>query len=236
MNKNVYSTIDLNACRSAQTGIRMSKEKEYAGTVCPPKVKAIYQAVFELFEKGADLNSLTVSEITKKAGIGKGTAYEYFTDKEEMIARAIFYNVEMFCQKICKGIEEEATLYDKLNFVLLTMEEQISHANCLFRLVHIISSNSVTSRRFREVIEQQRLFGEKPVVSVAKQVLKDVFQEKEMLSQEKKSYLLMSVYSKVLCYGMLLSEEQHGLAEQKDAMRSLICRGICKEVEEIEVL
>ena len=214
----------------------MSKVKENAGTECQPKVKAIYQAVFELFGEGADLNSLTVSEITKKAGIGKGTAYEYFSDKEEMIARAIFYNVEMFCQKICEGVDREKNLYDKVNFVLLTMEQQISHANCLFRLVHIISSNAVTSRHFREVIEQQRLFGEKPVVSVAKQVLKDVFKDKEALSQEKKNYLLMSVYSKVLSYGMLLSEKQNGPTEQKDAMRSLICKGICKEVDEIENL
>ena len=49
--------------------IEMSKVKDNAGAECPPKVKAIYQAVFELFEEGTDLNSLTVSEITKKAGI-----------------------------------------------------------------------------------------------------------------------------------------------------------------------
>ena len=216
--------------------IEMSKVKDNAGAECPPKVKAIYQAVFELFEEGTDLNSLTVSEITKKAGIGKGTAYEYFSDKEEMIARAIFYNVEMFCQKICKGIDREKDLPDKVNYVLCAMEQQIPNTNCLFRLVHIISGNAVTSRRFREVVEQQRLFGEKPVESVAKQVLKDVFNEKETLSQEKKNYLLMSVYSKVLSYGMFLSENQYGSAEQKDAMRSLICRGICKEVDEIEDL
>ena len=85
----------------------MGKVKENTGAECPPKVKAIYQAVFELFEEGADLNSLTVSEITKKAGIGKGTAYEYFSDKEEMIARAILYSVEVFCQKICEGLDKE---------------------------------------------------------------------------------------------------------------------------------
>ena len=67
-------------------------DKEYL-----PKEKAIYQAVLALFEEGADLNSLTVSEITKRAGIGKGTAYEYFSDKEEMIAKALFYTTDIFC-------------------------------------------------------------------------------------------------------------------------------------------
>jgi len=214
----------------------MSKVKGSAGAECQPKVKAIYRAVFELFEEGADLNSLTVSEITKKAGIGKGTAYEYFSDKEEMIARAIFYNAEMFCQKICEGIDREKNLYDKVNYVLLTMEQQISHANCLFRLVHIISGNSVTSRRFCEIIEQQKLFAKKPIVRIARQILEDSFKDLEGLSEEKKNYLLMGVYSKILCYGMLLNEERYGQTEQRDTMRSLICLGICKEVEQIDVL
>ncbi|MBD5457891.1 MAG: TetR/AcrR family transcriptional regulator [Lachnospiraceae bacterium] len=214
----------------------MNKVKESAGTECPPKVKAIYQAVFELFEEGADLNGLTVSEITKKAGIGKGTAYEYFSDKEEMIARAIFYNVELFCQKICEGVDKEKSLYDKVNFVLLTMERQVPHANCLFRLVHIISGNSDTNRRFREVIEQQKLFGEMPVVRIARQMLEDSFKDKKGLLEEKKTYLVMSVYSKILCYGMILNGEEYNRAEQRDIMRSLICQGICKEVEQIEVL
>lgn len=214
----------------------MSKVKGNAEAECLPKVKAIFQAVFELFEEGADLNSLTVSEITKKAGIGKGTAYEYFSDKEEMIAKAIFYNVELFCQKICDGIDRKKNLYDKVDFVLHTMEQQIPHANCLFRLVHIISGNSVTSSRFREVIEQQRLLEEKPVVRIAEQILKNSFMGRGEFSEEKKNYLLMSVYSKILCYGMLLNEAQYCHAEQRDAMRSLICRGICKEAEEIDDL
>ena len=61
-------------------------EKQY-----PPKVKAMYEAVLELFASGRELGTLKVSEITAKAGIGKGTAYEYFSTKEEMIIGAIRY-------------------------------------------------------------------------------------------------------------------------------------------------
>lgn len=214
----------------------MSKDNILSGTEHLPKVKAIYQAVLELFEEGADLNSLTVSEITRKAGIGKGTAYEYFSDKEEMIGRAIFYNVEMFCQKIYEGTKNEKKLYDKINFVLLAMEQQVPNANCILRLIHIISGNSVTSSRFREVVEQQRLFGEMPVVKVVKQVLEDVLCSREPLSEEKREYLAMSIYSRVLGYGMLLNEERYGRVMERETMRALVCRGICKEVEEINFL
>lgn len=209
------------------------QQKEYL-----PKVRAIYQAVFELLEEGADLNSLTVSEITKKAGIGKGTAYEYFSDKEEMIGRAIYYNVELFCQKIYEETKKEKNLSDKINYILLAMERQVPDANCIFRLIHIISGNSVTSRRFREVVEQQRLFGEMPVVSVVKRILEDVCRDIEKLSEEKRSYLVMSIYSRILGYGMLLNEARYGQsrAVERETLRALICKGICKEVDGIDSL
>ena len=43
-----------------------------------PKVEALYKAVMELLLEGREVRKMKVSEITEKAGIGKGTAYEYF--------------------------------------------------------------------------------------------------------------------------------------------------------------
>ena len=45
------------------------------------KVMAMYQAVWKLLDEGKDLHKLKVSDITECAGIGKGTAYEYFRSK-----------------------------------------------------------------------------------------------------------------------------------------------------------
>lgn len=47
----------------------------------PAKVLQMYRAVLELMEEGADVTTLRVSTITERAGIGKGTAYEYFTSR-----------------------------------------------------------------------------------------------------------------------------------------------------------
>ena len=68
--------------------VNLWQEKEY-----PPKVIAMNEAVIELLEQGRDVNTLRVSEITQKAGIGKGTAYEYFSSKEEIIATALEYDL-----------------------------------------------------------------------------------------------------------------------------------------------
>ena len=46
------------------------------------KVLAMYRAVRELLEEGVNPEQIKVSDVTGRAGIGKGTAYEYFRSKE----------------------------------------------------------------------------------------------------------------------------------------------------------
>ncbi len=195
-----------------------------------PKEMAIYQAVLALFEEGADLNSLTVSEITKRAGIGKGTAYEYFSDKEEMIAKAIFYNIEKFCKHLYEGIAEKESLYAKIDFLLLTMEEQIGNTNCIFRLM-LLSDNSMLSKRMRELMEEKKSSGEKPpVLDIIEKILESGFQDSKNPSEERKEYLVMSIFSKIWCFALWLEKGEQRKPADRAAMRELVAEGICREV------
>ena len=78
-----------------------------------PKVRLIFEAVVALIEEGADINTIKVSDITSRAGIGKGTAYEYFKTKEEIIVGAILYDVERTLTQVeeefakCPGFREK---------------------------------------------------------------------------------------------------------------------------------
>ena len=57
----------------------------------PEKVRLMYEAVSQLLKEKQELTSIKVLDITAKAGIGKGTANEYFSSKEEIIANALMY-------------------------------------------------------------------------------------------------------------------------------------------------
>lgn len=198
-----------------------------------PKEQAIYQAVIELFEEGADVGNLTVSEITARAGIGKGTAYEYFSGKEEMIAKAFFYNGEMFCRQLYEGICKEKNLYDKIEFVLLTMEQQVSRTNCIFRLIHMLSDNSSLSGWVRELLQQKKMFGEMLAEEFIRKILNDELNGRPMPSEDQMAYLVFSIYSKIFCYGMFLKDEKYIKADNRETMRRLVNLGICREIEEI---
>lgn len=195
------------------------------------KEKAIYQAVLELFEEGVDLSSVTVAEITKKAGIGKGTAYEYFSDKEEMIAKALFYNAGELCLKIYERLKKEKTLYDKMNLMLIKMEEQITETSCIIKMVHIMSDNSEVSRRLQAMEKESEK--EMPAVEMLRSLLLDELGEAKP-SQEILSFLTMSMLSRVLCYGMLLRDGKYMSESSREKMRDMICRGICREIEEMK--
>lgn len=47
--------------------------------------QAIYRAVLRLAGDGADISRLRVQEIAAEAGMGKGTVYEYFASKDEIL-------------------------------------------------------------------------------------------------------------------------------------------------------
>lgn len=64
------------------------------------KEMLMYQAVIDMVQEDYDINSIKVSDITGRAGIGKGTAYEYFTSKEEIIVKALLYDTYTHLKRI----------------------------------------------------------------------------------------------------------------------------------------
>lgn len=193
------------------------------------KEKAIYIAIVELMQEGADLNRLTVSEITGRAGIGKGTAYEYFSDKEEMIAKALFYYARELCALLFRLVDREKNLYDKMNRVFLEMEQRLTETDCILRIVHIMYERFGIGKRFRELEKQEGML-------LIEEIQKHIFMEKDgakkALSEETRIYLVMEIVSRILCYGMMLTHEFYVAEASREKIRDKICRSICREVEE----
>ncbi|MBR5801071.1 MAG: TetR/AcrR family transcriptional regulator [Lachnospiraceae bacterium] len=200
-------------------------------TECPSKEQAIYNAVITLFKEGADLSNLTVSQITAKAGIGKGTAYDYFSDKEEMIAKALFFNTAAFCKEVYLSSKEEQGFRNRMMRILLYMENAVGESSCIFRLVHILTDNSTIGKRLKELMES------KPadtimVEDVMRLTITEEFGE-QSVSNEKMLYLINSSISRILCYGMSFSNPYNLENCRNEEMRRLVCQSICREAEEL---
>jgi len=69
------------------------------------KRREIYQAAMELFaQKG--VHRTTIQEIAENAGIGKGTVYEYFTSKKEIMAASFQYMLEETEHYIARELQD----------------------------------------------------------------------------------------------------------------------------------
>lgn len=74
--------------------------------------EAVYRAVLRLIGSGADITRLRVQEIAAEAGIGKGTVYEYFTSKEEILHGVTQYCMESELARVRTLLDRCATLDD----------------------------------------------------------------------------------------------------------------------------
>lgn len=63
------------------------------------KREAIFQAVRQLL-KGRSPQEITISEIARQAGVGKGTVYEYFSSKEELFTQIVMDALEKGLQSL----------------------------------------------------------------------------------------------------------------------------------------
>ena len=95
----------------------------YENGALPEKVRLLYEAVLAMVTDGWDINRMKVSDITAQAGIGKGTAYEYFSSKEEIIANAILYDVETRLAHVLEITWGEGDFTEKFAQILAYMEE-----------------------------------------------------------------------------------------------------------------
>lgn len=78
-----------------------------------------------LLENG--INSLTISQIAKEAGIGKGTIYEYFENKEDIVFEIIRTFIAEHEKKLLALADESSTTKEKLfHFFHLLFENELS--------------------------------------------------------------------------------------------------------------
>lgn len=105
------------------------------------KVILMYEAVISLIEEGKDINSIKVVDITSRAGIGKGTAYEYFKSKEEIIANALFYDLKKKCQEAIEAFSGESNFKTLIYNMLDWVYQNINNKRTVYYMFKVISNS-----------------------------------------------------------------------------------------------
>lgn len=95
------------------------------------KKTAIYEAALSLIGEQRDISSIKIADIAQRADIGKGTVYEYFSSKEQVIAEAIIYMVEEGIRSL-EGVIDEKCGFKESFVILLKHTEELMNKNMTF--------------------------------------------------------------------------------------------------------
>lgn len=77
----------------------------------------VFKAFKNILFSHSNITKITVSDIAKEAGIGKGTIYEYFSSKEEIIAKSLVYNFYEVVNELSSQISEKNS-FEKNCYIL----------------------------------------------------------------------------------------------------------------------
>ncbi|MEG1801241.1 MAG: TetR/AcrR family transcriptional regulator, partial [Oscillospiraceae bacterium] len=94
---------------------------------------AIFKGTLALASEGKNMHLVTVQDIANAAGVGKGTIYDYFSSKEEIIVRTIIYAICLENVKARQITEEKLTFREKMyaiyDIVLDSVTNRLSSFN-----------------------------------------------------------------------------------------------------------
>ena len=93
--------------------------------------REIALACYDLLHQG--IRKITVAQVAKTAGIGKGTVYEYFENKEDIIFEIINMHIEDYHKEFLESIKNVTSTKEKVlhffKFVIDDSPETLEHLN-----------------------------------------------------------------------------------------------------------
>lgn len=180
-------------------------------TELPAKVTALYQAVISLIEEGADIAELKVSDITEKAGIGKGTAYDYFDTKEEIIAYALLFFMENSMVRLEEQIRVKNRFQEKVDLTLDIMSAEVGKGACMLRFINLLYDPSQLGQMLRNTLRESMALDSCRPLMLVRDILERGVAEGEIRSDVPMICLMYSLITKYIsCMAFLLRRQEGG--------------------------
>ena len=196
------------------------------------KVIAIYHAVEYFIAEGADLSTMRVSDIAAKAGIGKGTTYEYFTSKEELVVKAMIYLVDSMTKRILYNMEKVDTFQDKFMLLLAEMEEKVKQRACILKYFHMLGDMNLCVPMHDLLLENNEEAIKANPMRIIRYLLEQGKQEGIIGESLPQSYMETVLFSKVIAFVVYVDNVFGNKDSDNDVMKQNLYEGLCKELGE----
>lgn len=195
-----------------------------------PKVLALYRGVLELLDEGADVNGIKVSDITTKAGIGKGTAYDYFKSREEIIACALLYDVERKIEEEKEELDRHEGFEAKVAYAFDWMERRFREQKAFVRILRLTTEESGLSNTILEELQKRKKSGCGPV-RVLWEMCQEGKEKGEIREDIPTSAACVASLANMAAFVMYL-EKSDQMPELNTAwMKEFLCNGLLNQLK-----
>ena len=193
------------------------------------KVNAIYHAIEELVAEGADLSSMRVSDIAAKAGIGKGTTYEYFSSKEEMIVKAMLFLVGSMVKRIVDQMQKMSSFQDAFIMLLDEMEEKAKQRACIMKYLSMVNDMNLCQPMHDIMCFNSEAKASNPI-NIMRYLVERGQKEGILSTNYSQSYMLSAIFSKVITFMMFVNDDLGEKDCTSEEMKLALYQGICREL------
>lgn len=194
-----------------------------------PKVLALYQGVLELLDEGADVNSIKVSDITAKAGIGKGTAYDYFKSREEIIACALLYDVEQKIEEEKEELDRRQGFSKKVIYAFDWMERRFREQKVFAQILRLTTEGSGLSSTILEELQKRKKAGCGPL-----KILMEMCQEGKSRGEIRQdipaSAACIASVANMAAFVMYLEKSEQMPELDMGWMKEFLCKGLLNQL------
>ena len=120
------------------------------------KETQILKAAENLFT-GRRFHEVTMDDVCETAGVGKGTIYRYFKDKDDLFLRVMVAGHAELCQLVRDAASQDGALEGRLARILREIHKYIGGRRRLFRLTMIVESGYTQFKGpIRETFQEKR--------------------------------------------------------------------------------
>lgn len=165
----------------------------------------IFKGVLALAVTHKNMYSVTVQDIAEAAGVGKGTIYDYFSSKEEIMVKTILYSVSLANKKTTELVENLATFKQKMLAVYDMVVESVDNKLSAFNLTMSIGGISelcTLAKDHEEDIKRANYESQK----IFKNILLTGVTEKVILPTTDLDYIRMAINSNIMAVGKEVME------------------------------
>ncbi len=193
------------------------------------KVIAIYHAVEDFVAEGAELSGMRVSDIAARAGIGKGTTYEYFASKEELIVKAMVYLVGSMTKRIINNMEKADTFRDKFMILLAEMEEKVKQRACILKYFHMLGDMNLGEQMQKVLLADKEAKDSNPM-RIIRYLLEQGSKEGIIGTQYSQSYMETAMFSRIIGFVVYVDNVFGNKDCDNESIKHDLYDGLCREL------